>query len=290
MQRRRGFTLIELLVVIAIIAILIGLLLPAVQRVREAANRTTCKNNLRQIGLAVHHYVDANEYVPPGYWFIPFAANWDPSTGHLPSLFFYLLPFLEQQAVYDNVAGYQQRLSVFVCPSDATGKGMPVSPSFFPLEAPGSYNFNRYTFGQFPTGVFPAFSVINPPAPLPCLHLTSVMSDGTSNTIMVGEYVQFCGGPSNNPRVNSWGTYHNISVGGATSSSPAIVTSVTPSMCHPPPGPPPAVPAAFNSGHPDGVNFLMGDGSVQNCSRTVDVNTVLNPALTGQGGEVWSGF
>src|SRR5262249_28023264 len=89
---------------------------------------------------------------------------------------------------------------------------------------------------------------------------------------------------------NSWGTYHNISVGGTTTSSPAIVTSVTPSMCHPPPGPPPAVPAAFNSGHPDGVNFLMGDGSVQNCSRTVDVNTVLNPALTGQGGEVWSGF
>ncbi len=93
---RRGFTLIELLVVIAIIAVLVALLLPAVQQAREAARRTQCKNNLKQIGLAIHNFADVYNELPPGGVY--------QSSGAIRrgSLFVYLLPMLEQPAIYNQ--------------------------------------------------------------------------------------------------------------------------------------------------------------------------------------------
>lgn len=125
MNRRRGFTLIELLVVIAIIAVLIGLLLPAVQKVREASSRSQCSNNLKQIVLAMHHYHDTNKHFPPGGDKNSIACQ------------AYLLPYVEEESVFSlidfnqkpsaaaNAAALSQRISVYMCPSDPGSRTVP---------------------------------------------------------------------------------------------------------------------------------------------------------------------
>jgi len=115
--RRLGFTLIELLVVIAIIAVLVGLLLPAVQKVREAANRMSCSNNIKQFALACHNYHDVGQVLPPG---------WDPyGIGCVA----YLLPYMEQSAQFNNIVFENQETSIV----DVT-------------------NGNTVIYGPYPTG------------------------------------------------------------------------------------------------------------------------------------------
>ncbi len=122
---RRGFTLIELLVVIAIIAILIGLLIPAVQKVRESAQRSQCMNNLKQIGLACHNYESSNGYLPPGSG--PLANG----AGSAPSLLSLVLPYVEQANLYNqfvftadsnnstaNALARDSTVPIYTCPAD----------------------------------------------------------------------------------------------------------------------------------------------------------------------------
>jgi prepilin-type N-terminal cleavage/methylation domain-containing protein/prepilin-type processing-associated H-X9-DG protein len=145
---RRGFTLIELLVAIACIALLIGLLLPAIQRAREAANRIQCANNLKQLGIAMHHYHDVHKSFPAGY-----EKKVSPSHPDVSAYLFRwsahakLTPFLEQTTIYNaldlanplfldpdrsvdprNVLGVSQRLPVFLCPSDDGTPFVPIAP------------------------------------------------------------------------------------------------------------------------------------------------------------------
>jgi len=137
---RKAFTLIELLVVIAIIAVLIGLLLPAVQQAREAANRTRCANNLKQMGLAIHGYLDVNGSLPPNGIF-----TYNPSCSTVTqtspwSAVSRILPYIEQETLFRNIdftTGYStqpgissQRVGTYICPDEVNDKGSGSDPTY----------------------------------------------------------------------------------------------------------------------------------------------------------------
>jgi prepilin-type N-terminal cleavage/methylation domain-containing protein len=193
---RRGFTLIELLVVIAIIAVLIGLLLPAVQKVREAASRIQCSNNLKQLGLAAHNYHDSHGHLPPVIGYYP------PASGAFGTCFFHLLPYVEQDPLYKNSLGvvpfpspdgptaayypgnnnvYNQPVKTFLCPSDPS-----VGPD-------GVVTINGFPFGA--SSYAPNAMVISErsaPGPQGKARIPADIQDGTSNTILHAEKYARC--------------------------------------------------------------------------------------------------
>jgi prepilin-type N-terminal cleavage/methylation domain-containing protein len=293
MRTRRGFTLVELLVVIAIIGILVALLLPAIQMAREAARRSSCSNNMRQIGLGLHMYHDT---------FGRFPAGWqaeDPTGGHDDWLgepgwgwAAAILPYMEQTSVYGEMIDFRHPISaavnqqaretelkVYRCPSD-------IGNVVFELEADDHHSFpytplelatanyvgvfgtkdphDVYEDGQSPDGAF----ILNQQMAL------RDFLDGTSETFIVGERTARL----------SYSTWVGMVRGGEH--APARVVGVA---TFPPNSnaafDPEAPTHNFSSLHPAGTQFVAADGSVKLIAESIDVR-VYHALCTRAGGEV----
>ncbi len=276
MPEHRGFSLIEFLVVLAVIAMLLSLLLPAMNGAREAARRSQCANNLKQIGLALNNYHEATNAFPPGWVSLRSpgtGADAGPGWGWLPMM----LPMMEQRSTYDMInfslpievpANWTprttQQLNALVCPSDpvrqrtffavaAGGNGMIAGE---PIAEVGASNYVGCFGSGDPSSLYPD----DPSAPPPGRDAGNGMffrnrsvriidvDDGTSQTIAIGER-----NASISPA--TWTGAVTGSAGG-----PALVVGRAGDREGPNAVPP--RPADFGSGHPGGEQFLYVDGSV----------------------------
>jgi prepilin-type N-terminal cleavage/methylation domain-containing protein/prepilin-type processing-associated H-X9-DG protein len=310
-EPKKAFTLIELLVVIAIIGILIGLLLPAVQKVRESAARLKCQNHVKQLGLALHHYHDGHGFFPHGnYNYLDSTPNTPPPYNNLQDRRCWMqdiLPYLEQDALFKEFDAFMARgghaldfprnttvLPTLMCPSDPLGPklrtwnpggGEGNSQGFsgnYILSA-GSEYFNEGGIENSTrlNGMFFALSRV---------HLTDV-TDGTSNTAMSSELILSPDTRDNDIR----GRYYNPAHGGVLFSTRIPPNTLVPDQlnwCSSFPVPrAPCIWTGVNmfvsarSYHAGGVNLGLADGSVRYISDSI--NPVTYKALGSRnGGEV----
>ena len=302
--RFRGFTLVELLVVIAIIAILIALLLPAVQAAREAARRTHCTNNFKQVGIALHNYHSALGRFPPSEVYVDWRC---PDQAYLGSGEFYnggswaglILPYLEQSTVYDawdfsNVTTQngiydcvhnfvaQQRVAAYLCPSDPQDEYIRWGTNWCP---DGKPKWDLYMTNM--TAVADSQNTWSDPWACPRLDGDGVMFclsgvrvveifDGSSNTLITGEVT---GGEPGSHIAHPWATKNQFDTALGINGPNTI------------PGDGTFVYAAFSDGqkplssyHPGGCHFGFADGSSHFVSENIDA-VVLAGLTTRQGGE-----
>lgn len=310
-RERRGFTLIELLVVIAIIAILIALLLPAVQQAREAARRTQCKNNLKQLGLAVHNYHDVFGVFPPGCIRGGAGGGWGYATNNETSTWtFMALPYIDQAPLYTqlnfsttnwypgtifttpNCDQAMRVIPAFICPSDPNaGKGL-FNASWACVG--GTSNANGSFASMNYAGMADSRNRINPSGYTTCGNCyprtdgdgllfnrskTAVRDvvDGTSNTIV---FAEVSGGP-NADQGWEWAW-----------SGPLVDTRITPNGPGSYPGDKTFLnpretnfPQGASSYHEGGIQVTMSDGSVRFLSENINYGTYVALASR-QGSEV----
>jgi prepilin-type N-terminal cleavage/methylation domain-containing protein/prepilin-type processing-associated H-X9-DG protein len=293
-----AFTLIELLVVIAIIGVLIGLLLPAVQKVREAANRARCQNNLKQIGIALHHYHDVEGSFPPGYRWQPTSPDDPRNTAPGWGWAALLLPYLEEQNLSgqihcalpvedaSNAAARNTVVKVYVCPSDReTGVFTIRNAAGAPLAtaATNSYAGCYGAGGEIAAdpgrgnGVFFRNSRVR----------LADIGDGSSYTIAIGER---CALFTRTPWAGAVSHGTTRVTAGAPTSSTSVEEAPTQTLAHTGShtlNDPASDPDDFFTPHNGAAMFLFGDGSVRPVRIGLSL-TVLQALSTRAGGEVVS--
>jgi prepilin-type N-terminal cleavage/methylation domain-containing protein/prepilin-type processing-associated H-X9-DG protein len=276
---RRGFTLIELLVVIAIIAILIALLVPAVQKVREAAARMQCQNNLKQMALGVHNYEGVHKIFPGRYpisggtWFL--RDTWA----------YHLLPYLEQNNVYElgktSFAAYATPLALYRCPSDAWNDGSTFKAANAPPDGVGltSYlaNSGRNYSEWSSSGDTGVLALYTPTGRRVRGISMAEITDGTSNTVLFGERP-----PTKDKVWGWWPSYdHDNQMWAQWTGTPNYgYGCAKPIVFSPPIGDASNVCNLYHywSFHINGANFALCDGSVRYISYNISATVM--PALS----------